>query len=291
MIRIRSLEFLRIVGSVSAQRKESITVLQQVQFQKRVAALLRRIQAFQEMQTAYMPLAPPSDHPLSPDDVETYPIILPSDIHSSERAAICSEQLIEIENDLQYADAFDALSDLRHSLRMRTVYVQDKVVNVTGQRTGTRARTMQSSVEEAVTNAATHYRVACAAVYELRGPGDWESILKPLLDTDLVGLNERRLNAEEEAEVEFVRSLGKSVGTLRTAPLQGAVSVGEGRRTLSWIWYSGDTGAAEGGSDWGLCDGKSSAPAHSHEICVLISFQYQLFVRNGQRPGLVQHSG
>ena len=216
------------------------------------------------MQSKHMPLlashgASSSLPALTLDNVGSYPILLPSNLSDSDRHAICSPELILVEEDLRYADAFDALEDVRHALRMRTAYLQDKVANVTGQRTGTRARTMQSSVDEAVRNAAQRYCSSRLALEALRGPGKWQGVLKPLLDSDLVGLSERALSQEEQAEVEHVRSAGEPASGLGV-PLTGAVSVGEGRRTLSWIWYSGDTGAAEGGNDWGMCDG-ALAPA------------------------------
>ena len=72
----------------------------------------------------------------------------------------------------------------------------------------------------------------------------------------------RLQKSKQEAEVEFVRNAGNEAGEeeetttgLQGVPLEGAVSIGEGRRTLSWIWYSSGSGVGENGDDPGLSDG------------------------------------
>ncbi|KAL1940902.1 hypothetical protein VTO73DRAFT_7538 [Trametes versicolor] len=261
--------------TTSLKRKESVMTLQQIAFQKRASGLLQKIQRFRELQIVYMPKLQtltatelPAAPPLSVATIDTYPIVLPSDVPSHRRLHICSDNLIKIEDELQYADACDALEDLRHSLRMRTAYNQDKIANVTGQVPNTRARDMQQSVEEGVKNARDRYRKARSAIERLRGSGNWENALKPLADADIVGLNERALTREEQAENERVREMGLSAEDFGTA-LTGAVSVGEGRRMLSWIWYTGGgPSPSEQGNDHGLQDAlrvewaKARARAH-----------------------------
>ncbi len=254
-------------------RKEteaSDSSMQRINLQNRLAALLGKIRKFVQLQAVYMPrlhdtAAPP--RALTLLDIDSFSIILPSDVPSDQRVAVCGQhtQLPRVEDELQYADACDALESVRHSLRMRTCYNQDKVANVTGQVRNTKARTLQASVDQAVKNAAARYRGARLAIERLRGPGPWQESLRPLLDSDLVGLNERAMTREEAAERERVRALGDSSdGEVEESdaagvPLEGNVYVGEGRRTLSWIWYSGESGHAEGGDDFGLSEGSSSA--------------------------------
>ncbi len=247
------------------QRKEaddSDSAMLRIKVQKRLATLLGKVRKFRQLQAAYMPAVLPSattpPKALTALDVETFAVILPSDLPSEQREKACGQKLPRMEDELQYADACDALEDLRHSLRMRTCYNQDKIANVTGQVPNTKARSLQSSVDQSVKNAADRYRRARQAVERLRGPGAWQEVLRPLLDTDLVGLNERALTREEAAERSRVRALGEDMGDTTEAagiPLTESVYVGEGRRTLSWIWYSGESGATEGGDDFGLSDG------------------------------------
>ncbi len=242
--------------------------MQRINLQNRLAALLGKIRKFVQLQAVYMPhlhdaAAPP--RALTLLDIDTYDIILPSDVPSDKRVAVCGQhmRLPGIEDELQYADACDALESVRHSLRMRTCYNQDKVANVTGQVRNTKARSLQASVDQAVKNAAARYRRARDAIELLRGPGSWQDVLRPLLDSDLVGLNERAMTREEAAERVRVRALGGGSddeldqSDAAGVPLEGNVYTGEGRRTLSWIWYSGESGHAQGGDDFGLSDGSS----------------------------------
>ncbi len=246
-----------------------------INLQNRLAALLGKIRKFVQLQAVYMPhlhdaAAPP--RALTLLDIDSFDIILPSDVPSDERITVCGQytQLPKIEDELQYADACDALESVRHSLRMRTCYNQDKVANVTGQVRNTKARSLQASVDQAVKNAAARYRGAREAIERLRGPGPWQETLRPLLESDLVGLNERAMTREEAAERERVRALGETSDVelddsdAAGVPLEGNVYVGEGRRTLSWIWYSGESGHAEGGDDFGLSEGSSDSAILSH---------------------------
>ncbi len=260
------------------QRKEaqdSNSSMLLIKVQKRIAALLGKVRKFRQLQAVYMPGLVQSSSSTPPRaltalDVDSFPIVLPSDLSCQDREKYCVAKLSQIEDDLQYADACDALEDLRHSLRMRTCYNQDKIANITGQVPNTKARTLQSSVDVAVKNAAQRYRGAREAIERLRGPGSWQEVLRPLLDSDLVGLNERALTREEAAERERVRALGEDTDNAAGIPLLGSVYVGEGRRTLSWIWYSSESGATEGGDDFGLSDGMFTTLQCSQSVRQLI---------------------
>ncbi|KAI9069929.1 hypothetical protein FKP32DRAFT_1537310, partial [Trametes sanguinea] len=257
---VLGLEIIQAQRAAKQQSAGALTTLQQVELKKKLGPLVGKITRFVELQAAHMPgLAslPPSLLPEPPaltiETATSYPIILPSALPPQIRARVCASELTGIEDDLRYADANEALDDLRHALRMRSAYNHDKVKNVTGQVPNTRARERQSSVEEAVRDAAQRYREARQALEGLRGPGDWEKTLKPLLDGDIVSLNERALSREEIAENERIRALGGTASD-DSVPLSGAVYVGEGRRTLSWIWYTGTANLSDNADDPGLRD-------------------------------------
>ncbi|KAL1947382.1 hypothetical protein VTO73DRAFT_14343 [Trametes versicolor] len=243
---VLGLDIRQAQASLAILRKGATTTLQQVGLQKRTTPLLHKIRRFLQLQSTYMPGLTPesmadSAAALRADDAEHYAIFLPSDLPAATRTSACVQGLSQIEDDLQYADACEALDDLRHNLRVRSSYNKDKIKNVTGQVPQTRAREKQAAVDDAVDAAKRRYRVARRALEMLRPSGDWESALRPLLDSDVVGLNERALNREELAENARIRELG---GVVRddSVPLSGVVSVGEGRRTLSWIWYTPASG-------------------------------------------------
>jgi hypothetical protein len=98
----------------------------------------------------------------------------------------------------------------------------------------------------------------------LRGKGAWEGVLQVLKDEDVRALNERERNREEKAEQERLREMEKlhaTEGGVEESEsygifLQKAVSLGEGRRTLSWIWYTVNIG--EGADDPHINEGESS---------------------------------
>ncbi|KAJ7310802.1 hypothetical protein DFH08DRAFT_655482, partial [Mycena albidolilacea] len=94
------------------------------------------------------------------------------------------------------------------------------------------------------------YRAARAALLALRGPGPWEQVLQDLKPTDIRGMNERALNDEEKEDNrkahllaglpdhstgEEINEYGEPVELTTLFNLE----TGEGRRNLSWIWYSG----------------------------------------------------
>ncbi|RDX39693.1 hypothetical protein OH76DRAFT_1367263 [Lentinus brumalis] len=180
--------------NLALQRKEteqSDSSILRINLQKRLATLLGKIRKFVQLQAVYMPQLHDSPSPpraLTVLDVESFSTVLPSDVPSDKRLQVCGNnaRLPQMEDELQYADACDALESLRHSLRMRTCYNQDKIANVTGQVPNTKARSLQQSVDQAVKNAAARYRTARQAVEQLRGPGAWQASLRPLLDSDLI---------------------------------------------------------------------------------------------------------
>ncbi|KAI0686696.1 hypothetical protein C8T65DRAFT_590939 [Cerioporus squamosus] len=193
---VLGLEVLAAQRNIALQRKEaedSDSSMLKIKVQKRIAALLGKVRKFRQLQAVYMPgLAPPSTSAsmapkaLTALDVDSFSVILPSNVAPENREKVCVDNLPQIEDELQYADASDALEDLRHSLRMRTCYNQDKIANVTGQVPNTKARSLQSSVDVSVKNAAHRYRGAREAIERLRGPGPWQEVFRPLLDSDLV---------------------------------------------------------------------------------------------------------
>jgi hypothetical protein len=147
-----------------------------------------------------------------------------------------------MEDRLRYAEAMDALENLRHHLRTRSFTNRFKIANVTGQVHNTRARERQNQIDDKVRAAELQYCRARKALLELRGSGDWEKVLKVLHHSDVRALNERELNAQEREEIRRVRERGG--GNLDTIDEERVIvtpaAVGEGERRPSWIWFSGN---------------------------------------------------
>lgn len=146
-----------------------------------------------------------------------------------------------MEDRIRYAEASDALEDLRHHLRTRSFTNKFKIKNITGQIKNTRAREVQHRVDDKVRASELRYRRARDAVKKLRGSGDWEKVLQVLDKSDVRALNERELNAQELFDEQQLRArLGTSATTIsEERVIVQASAVGEGLRRPSWIWFTG----------------------------------------------------
>ena len=181
---------------------------------------------------------------------------LPSSFTVQVRADTCPAPITLLEDRLREAQAFEALDDMRRYLRQRSFASNFKIKNVTGQRANTRARQWINTINNKVVAAKVLYRRARACLFSLRGPGDWENTLRVLADADVRGVNERALTAEEKADRLAVQEAGGVIDPVDGVPIQQTISLGDGRRTLSWIWYSGGLDAG----DKEMQSGKSGVP-------------------------------
>ncbi|KAF8162287.1 hypothetical protein K438DRAFT_1775989 [Mycena galopus ATCC 62051] len=225
------------------------TPQQEHDFLKRRTAIRKRIQAFRRLQRTYMPnvrrFLTQSQRALwdadGDRDAEAIRLFLPSDIaDSTKRVKACAEGLLEVESSLREGEAHDALESLRQGLRVRTMTNRFRLRNATGQRALTRGQGILRQNNVKIHKAKLRYRYARNALSRLRGNGEWERVLQVLQDDDIRALNERTVTNEERAQREAVHDLRDveegGVGEY------GVVALGEGRRTLSWIWYTAKVG-------------------------------------------------
>ncbi|KAF8139538.1 hypothetical protein K438DRAFT_1995909 [Mycena galopus ATCC 62051] len=115
---------------------------------------------------------------------------------------------------------------------------------------GDHASTLVHIAPRKVRSATTRYRAARIALLALRGLGAWENELQELRKEDIRGMTERALNDEEKEENKKVRWLaglpedasGEDINEYGE-PVELTVlfnlETSEGRRNLSWIWYTG----------------------------------------------------
>ncbi|KAG2115716.1 uncharacterized protein F5147DRAFT_743324 [Suillus discolor] len=188
--------------------------------------LRRKVDGWQEIQLLYMPfvsrLRANEDCARSSTDatpaVKAINLWLPSAVGPDTQ---CPTQLHRFEWMLRYAQANDALKDIRNLLRLRSHLYKFKDNNIVGQAANTRARSTINKTDVKVSMAAERYEVARAALTALaqildEGPA-WQDIFKPLnRNRDLKSLKDMW---EKETE---------------------------GTRHLSWIWKT--PGVAEDAS-------------------------------------------
>jgi len=189
---------------------------------------------------------------------------LPSQIPKGVRPRICVKDLPAIEEKLRTAQCLDALENIRHILKIKSRLIKFKNNNVRGQKKGMRSRAIIDRVHERARTAAAKYRAARAAKLMLSGPGGWENELRILADADIrayqdpnqllkkrarpgtvedehVSRNVEVVNLEEAAETKDFNLLPEK-RTKRDG-------TGETRRTLSWIWLTGNVGQDNEGDE------------------------------------------
>ncbi|KAF8209732.1 hypothetical protein K438DRAFT_1571533 [Mycena galopus ATCC 62051] len=211
------------------------TPTQELDFLKRRTSLRVRIQGFRKLQMTYMPtvrthLTASQRVVWDADDQhpEATRLFMPSDIGTAQkRVQACATGLDGVEARLRQGEAGDALAQLRQGLRTRTMTNRFKIRNWTGQRALTRGQGILRQINIKIHAAKLRYRYARQALLKLKGHGDWEKNFRVLADDDHLG------------------ALGSASGLVAT----GAVALGEGNRTLSWIWYAASAAEAAGMND------------------------------------------
>ncbi len=206
-------------------------------------ALRRRLIKFRDLQAVYMSAALPilAEDPtarLDVEHVENVRIGLPSDIADAHRARVCSIRLTALEDRLREAQCYDALQDLRNKLHTLAHLYNYKKMHVRHQGPNTKARASISQQEDRRDRAAETYRRARRAKLALAGPGDWQKSLRPLHDDDIRHL------ADEDPRV-----LSKKRKRNKKDKYNVPGGVGEGHRTVSWIWRSADSAEGSQGED------------------------------------------
>jgi hypothetical protein len=189
----------------------------------------------------------------SDQHAELIPLYLPSAFSSDKRTTFCISEIDKIEDHLRFAQALDALVQLRLQLMKRTTTAWYKSQNVNSQHSYICFHALQDQTEHKIKAAQVKYDVARKAILSLRGPGSWEKTLQVLHPYDVQGLGEHALrDDEQETERQMQKLAGwegnvnwnlDEVCSLVKEPLSQIQFIpnlarGEGRRVLSWIWYS-----------------------------------------------------
>ncbi|KAG1785033.1 uncharacterized protein HD556DRAFT_1435285 [Suillus plorans] len=190
----------------------------------RTSALQRHINSWTRYQQLYMPIistlrssadmsASAPQAALRPQD---FPLYLPSALNYLN----CDQCLMEYEWELRWAQAHDALNELRSHLRLCSHMYKFKDKHLRGQAASTHAQNLIASVEAKKDAAVDKYKCAHQALESLSSWVDkmgWEERLRPL--------------RHEDAQPMGDFAAGRSQGT----------------GTISWIWLvsDGDTSHSE----------------------------------------------
>jgi hypothetical protein len=178
--------------------------------QERKNTLQRKIDSWCDIQLLYVPglaMLRRQSQTAAEDEPHLQSLFLPSAICGK---APCDSRLYEFEWKLRFAQANDALSDLRRYLQLRSHLYKYKDRFALGQRANTRSNAIISRAQTSIDTSVSRYRVAQKALLSLApfvSKGEsWKSTIPILLDSDIRGMT--------------VGEAGES----------------EGYRSISWIW-------------------------------------------------------
>ncbi|KAH7919139.1 hypothetical protein BV22DRAFT_1134058 [Leucogyrophana mollusca] len=227
---------------------------QKTRVQQLSNALQRKIDAWASIQALYMPtvtilrsssnVARGAKEPELPEDSKLW---LPSEVRTT---VVCDTRLQEYEWQLRFAQAGDALNDVRRYVRLESYLLRFKDRNLRGQGANTRARNTLAKIDLRKRGAADRYNGARGAMKTLSGilgKVSWGAMYQELARDDI-----------------------RSIHDL----LEGET---EGRRTLSWIWKTAGI-LSRPDSDEGLqdalrvewCKARARATRWSEEVELLM---------------------
>ncbi|KAG1839003.1 hypothetical protein C8R48DRAFT_751508 [Suillus tomentosus] len=213
----------------------------------RTNALQRRIDSWTRYQQLYMPIVSmlhssslSASVPQVLLKLQDFPLYLLSALNYLDSPVDCDLHLMEYEWQLWWAQAHDALNELRSHLRLRSHMYKFKDKNLRGQAASTRAQNLIARVEAKKDAAVEKYNCRLDKV-------NWEERLRPLKPGD-------------------VRPMGDFAGDHT-----------QGTGTISWIWLvkDGDTSPSENERvqdcvriEW--CKARARAARWSEEVELLV---------------------
>jgi hypothetical protein len=233
------------------------SALSQAAHDSRCRLFSSRLAIFNELRAIHIPLLRTSGSTcIDPPNSGDIPCIqLPSCLEPDVRTKTCSPALVCTEVAMREASARESLDLVRQHLRTRTALNTWRRRNITGVRRGTRLADSLKALNLRVRDAADAYRRHRTALASLCGPGPWEDELRVLHVADVRGINERALTDDELARRQRVRDIAEladpdasgledgndpvEVDGVGGQVLEGVQKLGEGYRTISWIWSIG----------------------------------------------------
>ncbi|KIJ35542.1 hypothetical protein M422DRAFT_51435 [Sphaerobolus stellatus SS14] len=239
--------------------------MQLAKLQECCTALCRGIDHWHVVQAIYMPgistihterKGEGDDKEIEPEDIT---LLLPSSWTKVQREVGCIQGVVEKEWRLRRAQADEALRDLARAC-LHAHMVKYKKRNESGQRANTRANNL---INSNVTS--EHYQCAYKAMLALDADSDkWRKTLYVLQDKDVVPLRGGLYDPEEKKRKEknkHATAVEKETNS----------NLGEGYRTVSWIWRSPgtvDKGSMSSKLEAGMHDDPSFQLDPIYSLCI-----------------------
>ncbi|KAI3613006.1 hypothetical protein WG66_005266 [Moniliophthora roreri] len=235
-----------------------LTIVQETNLLSRRTSLLNRIRRFHQTQLLHIPALASHMPTLTEDEAdkpENIKLLLPSRLSETIRLVICSKEIIELEDQLRYAQAHECLGNITDLLCARSIAYRNSSRVTPSQGAYTKARGLRDQIEAKIKSNRDRYCTAREALLALRGTGDWERILRVLKPEDIRGMNERLLRDEEMAiyREDQLRAgvsashingiLSGEADNIPTIEDDGLLSK---NTSPSWIWFFGREEAEAG---------------------------------------------
>ena len=153
---------------------------------------MQAVQDLRSPQRVYMPGCSETLDNIDPGTVIDHPestkLWLPSALTATNRDAWCVAGMVLIEFRLRYAQAVDALDNLRHlCCLIRGLHLQKLKHPTPTQGTATRSRGVFEGLNVRIAQISGRYRDSRAALLRLHPAGSWSSSLRELTNADIRG--------------------------------------------------------------------------------------------------------
>lgn len=174
------------------KNSDTSTITEQESLRDQRRSLAQAIEALRSPQRVYMPGVSTSLDDIDPDSVADTPervqLWLPSSLPAASRATWCTSGLALIEFRLRYAQAVDALNEIRRLRRLyRGLTLQAQKHPSPTQRTITRSRGVFEGLNARIARVAARYRDARTALFRLHPTGAWKRYIQELKRVDTQG--------------------------------------------------------------------------------------------------------
>lgn len=151
--------------------------------------------------------------------------------------------LIMAETRLREAQMADSLNSVRRTIKTKMSTKEFTRRNLHGQRSATKSRSTLKRIDKKIKEHADRYRRGYFAMLTLDPNGEWTSTFRQLDKDDLrQPLRNKRKHADTDSGSGSDR---QSVRAQSSARAQAQERLGEGHKTVSWIWSKGIDGVEE----------------------------------------------